>query len=474
MASAMPLRLITDIRRFFEENETPIFFINSSDYNMMGAQAWIGQFSFITVIDFYEGNLPQLFCLAPHMPGGDSAMTLEEINTRLLSHDEVRRFILSKAKAGVKSKVMFLMYDDTNEQLARALNLDICHPANKLKAFFDDKINTVRLAEQASVPSVPNVLSVVHDYAHLRAVAGHLGEHLVIQKAFGDSGRTTFFISNESDFDACSELRSTDGAELKIMKRINCHAAAMEGCATASGTIVGPLMSEVIGFRELTPLRGAWCGNELGPGIFDVSTQKKARQYTERIGDMMYKMGYKGYFELDFLIDQSDSTLYLGEINPRLSGASPLTNQSSFAQANAPLYLYHLLEWMDVDFELDVADLNKRWFEHMETETWSQMLVKHLGKNGAVVESVPRSGIWKMLENGTIEYARPAVLRSEIRSDEEALLLCVPKIGDSLKQGHELTRMLLRGRVMDESFELTTRSKTWIEAVRQTFTTKEA
>jgi len=474
MALTTPLRTVSDIHRFFRENETPIFFINGSDYNLMGAQTWIGQFSFITAIDYYEGHLPQLFCLKPHVPGGFSAMSLEDINTYLLNSDDVRKYIMSKARPGEKSKAIFLMFNENNEDLAKALHLDICHPPNELKQIFDDKINTVRLAEQVGVSSVPNVLSTVNSYAHLREVAGHLGEHLVVQKAFGDSGRTTFFISNESDFAACADLLTTDGEELKIMKRIKCHATAIEGCATANGTIVGPLMSEVIGFPELTPLLGAWCGNELSADIFDVHTRHKARQYVERIGDMMYKMGFKGYFELDLLIDVSDGALYLGEINPRLSGATPLTNQSDFAKANVPLYLFHFMEWMGIPFELDVAELNKHWAEHMEPESWSQLLIKHIGNDGAVVQSTPRSGIWKMQEKGVVHYDRPAILRDEISGPDECLLLCVPKVGDVRKSGQELARLMLPGRVMDESFELTSRAKSWIEAIRQTFSLQEA
>ena len=47
------------------------------------------------------------------------------------------------------------------------------------------------------------------------------------------------------------------------MKRIDCRQAAIEACATRAGTIVGPLMTELVGFAELTPYKGGWCGNEI-------------------------------------------------------------------------------------------------------------------------------------------------------------------------------------------------------------------
>ena len=45
-------------------------------------------------------------------------------------------------------------------------------------------------------------------------------------------------------------------------------------------------------------------------------------------------VGYRGYFDLDFLIDQDSGDVYLGELNPRVCGASPMTNHAAFAYAD--------------------------------------------------------------------------------------------------------------------------------------------
>ncbi len=54
--------------------------------------------------------------------------------------------------------------------------------------------------------------------------------------------------------------------------------------------------------------------------------------------------GYKGYFELDLLIDQDTGELYLGELNLRITGVSSITHHARFALANMPLFLFHILE----------------------------------------------------------------------------------------------------------------------------------
>ena len=75
----------------------------------------------------------------------------------------------------------------------------------------------------------------------------------------------------------------------------------------------------------------------------------------QRLGDRLWQEGYKGVFCCDFLIDTDTDDVYLGEINPRISGASPPTNLITTTYGGCPLFLFHLLEFMDVDWELDLA-----------------------------------------------------------------------------------------------------------------------
>ena len=75
-----------------------------------------------------------------------------------------------------------------------------------------------------------------------------------MQTPYGDSGKTTFFISSEADW----KKHSADivGEEIKVMRRINNRPVAVEAVLTRCGTIVGPFMSELIGYKKLTPC--AW------------------------------------------------------------------------------------------------------------------------------------------------------------------------------------------------------------------------
>ncbi len=454
------LKNISEVRRYFHRNEDPIFFISATNFNLLGIDEWCRNFRYINYIDCYDGRHPNAF--VPSEQPHAEFESIEDINAYLLEHKEVIDFIRSK---GGKPKAVFLMFDERVEKICKELGIEVWFPKAKLREKIDHKIETVRIGNKAGVPSVPNVLSEVKSWEHLKEVSKPIGNDLVLQSAFGDSGHTTFFIKTEADFRK-HEHEIVGKGEIKIMKRITCRGSAIEACATKQGTIVGPLMTELVGFKELTPYRGGWCGNEIFAGAFDQKIRDAARKYTFDFGNQLVEEGYRGYFELDFLIDQDDGSIYLGECNPRVTGASSMTNHAAFAHADAPLFLFHLLEFSGVEFDLNVEELNDRWADPDNIDQWCQMVVKHTDDNVDIITQAPESGIWRLMPDGSVEYNRFDYHRRAVESEAEAFFLRIQGVGDFRYEGADLGILITRGRAMDDKFRLTKRAKAWIDGIK--------
>jgi D-alanine-D-alanine ligase-like ATP-grasp enzyme len=453
------LKGMSDIRRYFFRNQTPTYFISATNFNLLGMDEWVRNFHFINYIDCFDGEHPHVF-VPTEMPHQEFTC-IEDVNNYLLEHKEVVDFIEGR---GPNGKAVFLFFDEETEALCEELGLEVCFPPAQLRREVDDKIATTRIADRAGVPSVPNVLSEVNSYEHLREVSSELGEDLVIQTAFGDSGHTTFFISDEDDWARHAD-EIADKGEVKIMKRIRCRGSALEACVTRHGTIVGPLMTELVGFPELTPYRGGWCGNEVFADAFPAEVREQAREATVRFGDEIRKMGYRGYFELDFLTDLDTNEVYLGEVNPRITGASAMTNLAAFAHADAPLFLFHLLEWSDVDFELDVEELNARWASAENIDSWSQLVIKHTDDTVEQVTRAPRSGVWEMTDSGRIEFLRLQTHRRTVEEENRGFFLRITKEGDYRYRGADLGILITPGRLMTDDHELNDRARAWIDGI---------
>jgi len=455
---------VSDIRRSFHKNEEPLYFISATNFNLLGADEWIKGFKFICHIECFDGLHPNVFSPKNEIPHDDFE-GIEDINNYLLSHPEVQDYIKARSVDGRAGKAMFLMFDEKTEALAEKLGLEIMFPKAEMRTFMDNKVNTNRIAEKAGVACVPYVLSRVKDYKDLTKKAKDLGSELVIQTPFGDSGHTTFFISNEEQFKK-HEAEIIKEDEVKIMKRIRCRGSAIEACVTRHGTIVAPLMTELVGFEQLTPYEGGWCGNEIYPNAFTPELRNKAVEYTQLFGNQLRKEGYKGYFELDFLIDQDNGEIYLGELNPRVTGASSITNHAVFALADAPLFIFHILEWMDIEYELDVEAINERWSRQENIDSWSQLIIKHTEDTVEYVTEAPKSGIYRMYDTGHIQFDRMDTHRRAVENESEAFFLRITKKGDYLYEGADMGILVTRGRMMTDDFELNHRSKHWINAIR--------
>ncbi len=462
------LKNISEMRRFFHLNKQPVYFISASNFNLLGVDEWVKNFKYINYIDCYDGRHPNVFCPSeiPH----DEFQSIEDINNYLLQHKEVIDFI---KKRGGKPKFVFLMFDKETEKLAKELGAEVLFPKASLREKCDNKIETVRIGNKAGVPSVPNTLAKVKSYKQLQELCekAGLGHDLVLQSAFGDSGHTTFFIKSERDFRRHQHEIVGQG-EIKIMKRIDCRGSAIEACATKEGTIVGPLMTELVGFKELTPYRGGWCGNEIFATAFPPKVRNKARELTFKFGEQLREEGYRGYFELDFLIEKKSGDIWLGELNPRITGASSMTNHAAFAHADAPLFLFHLLEFSGQAFKLDVEELNARWADPDMIDSWSQMVIKHTEDTVDILTAAPQTGIYHMRDDGSIVYDRFDYHRRAVESESEAFFLRILKPGDYRYEGADLGILVVRGRSMTNSFKLTDRSKRWIEAIKGAFSAR--
>lgn len=460
----MTLNNISEIRNFFKENKTPIYFISATNFNLLGIDEWVNNFKYITYIDSFEGKHPNLFSPSFEVPHAEFT-SIEDINNYLLQHPQVIDYIKNNAVDGNMGKALFLMFDDKTEQLAKELGLEVCFPTAQLRSFLDNKVNTNRTAEKAGVKCVPYVLSPVNNYAHLCDVSKELGANLVVQTPYGDSGHTTFFISNEEEYNKHKEEIEKE-REVKIMKRINCYGTAIEGCVTKTGTFVGPLMTELVGFKELTPYKGGWCGNEIFAGAFNEDIRTKAKTYTQRFGDQLYKEGYRGYFELDYLIDKDNGEIYLGELNPRVSGVSSMTNHAKFAYNDVPLFLFHLIEWLNIPHTLNASEYTNKWSLPENMDSWSQLVIKHTRDTLELTTEAPASGIWEMKKNGNINFKVMDTRRLSVVNDNEAFFFQITQPGDYMYEGADLGILILRGRLMTDDFQLTERAKLWIRELR--------
>jgi biotin carboxylase len=459
------LRGVSDLREFFRTNQRPIYFISPTAFNLLGIDRWVRGFRYVCYYDSFDGGHPNVFVPADRR--APEFESIEDICNYLLRHPEVRRLVRSHGPGGLAT---FVMFDAETEALAAETGLRVAHPPAALRHRLDSKIVTTQLGNAAGVPSVPNVLGRAATYGELLALAATagLGTDLVVQMPYGDSGKTTFFVASEQAWSAAAAKEPLASEELKVMRRIEHRAIAVEAVLTRHGTLVGPLMNDITGHPELTPYRGGWAGNDY-PATLTAAQKQQARQLTRRLGDELAGEGYLGFFEVDYLVDTQSGELYLGELNPRISGISPMTNVTAGAYADMPLFLFHLLEYLDLDYEVDIDEINERWSREAAVDVWSQLILKETAAGVDLLTRTPRTGVYSLAPDGSADFRRQATDWHGIADESEAFFLRILSSGDFRYKGADLGALVTRGRLQADDNTLERRCARWISGIRGHF-----
>ena len=150
------------------------------------------------------------------------------------------------------------------------------------------------------------------------------------------------------------------------------------------------------------------------------------------------------------LVDPDADEVYLGELNPRISGASSITNVTAGAYSDMPLFLFHLLEYMGVDYELDVDEINERWEDLASVDLWSQMIIKETAPTRRAASPRrrgPASGT--STTPATLRFRRAALDWHQLQNENECFFLRIYGAGRLPLEGRRSRRAGDQGPVAD-------------------------
>jgi D-alanine-D-alanine ligase-like ATP-grasp enzyme len=466
------LRSLDDIKQFFATQQRRTFFISPSNFNMIGMHEWVRGWHNINMLDCFNGQHPH--CIT--IPDDHSRLFagVEDVNHFLIDQPQVRELLSQPKRNSLPDQALFLFFDEALEQKCAALGIEVALPPNRLVRTVDSKIVTTEIANAAGVPSVPNAVAHVGSFAELQLLATQhsLGDRWVVQTAYGDSGKTTFFIDSETDYRAvAAQIERED--KVKVMRRVRCIGAAIEACATRWGTFVGPLLTELVGQSELTPYAGGWCGNENHAAAFTPVQRAQVKRKTQALGNALYARGYRGWFELDYLVDLDTQEIYLGELNARITGATALTNTSDFSQAALPLFLFHLLEFdARVDLKLNVQQFNEAMQAQGAQGISGQIILKHTQDDLRIITAAPTSGVYRIGADGTLSWKSASVRRRDALAEDESYVLRIQAEGEYAYRGGDMAIQFLNCTIRDADGQLNATGRRWVKALKAAFKTR--
>ena len=132
------------------------------------------------------------------------------------------------------------------------------------------------------------------------------------------------------------------------------------------------------------------------------------------------------------------------------------------------MFLFHLLEWMNVPYTINVNELVENWMKAENMDSWSQLVIKHTKKSLELATKVPESGIWEM-KRMEIFNSKNGCIVNQLKMIMKAFFLQITQKDDYLYEGADLGNFSDAGRLMSDDFQLSERAKTLIKALRSQY-----
>jgi hypothetical protein len=133
-----------------------------------------------------------------------------------------------------------------------------------------------------------------------------------------------------------------------------------------------------------------------------------------------------------------------------------------------PLFLFHLLEYMDVDYTIDVEEINERWRQLAAVDVWSQLIMKEPQDSVERILQAPRTGMYRLTEDDHLAFVGVSNDWHDITHEDEAFFLRVYGEGDFRFRGADLGILVTKGR-MQTAEGLTQRCRTYIAGIRSQY-----
>ena len=213
----------------------------------------------------------------------------------------------------------------------------------KLNRFLEDKVKFYQFCKQEKLPVIP---SNIDTFTRENFEKYSKGSEIVVQSHFGWAGNSTFSAKNYDEI----KDKIGENSIVKFSPFIKGTTYINNCCLTRSGLLQSPLAVQIN--DNFATIGRSW------PSNLPEEQIALTGQLTNLFASSLSKLNYRGYFGLDFLINKDN--IYILECNPRFTASFAFYHFLETQNKINSLIYYHLLEFLDIDYEINVEIEQKR------------------------------------------------------------------------------------------------------------------
>jgi len=393
---------LSSIYKTLQKEFRPIFFLSPILSRTLGLEKIIPNFHIITIskdplIELLRKNNISILCLEEVCKINKSFRNSFE----LLSHPEVEKFIKEKSNKLTPNILTFKSLPQI-KNLCKNKKYNYLQSDPLIVRDLEDKVLFQKLLESEKITTIPSQIKTLE-------TCEFSNKPMVLQLRRGFAGNSTFLIKNKKKFKEFQKTYSRH--KVKLSTFIKGKTITINACLCETEVKIGAIFRQIDNIIELNTNPFGTSGNShfLNEEI-DLKVKTKILQIVDKITQVIYKKGFRGFFGLDLIITTTGN-VYPIECNPRLTASVGNFTQMEIHLKKVPLLLFHILTFLNYKIPVEKKCI-------LEDLKYSFLIFRNTSRGKITVNSELKAGIY----NYNLEFQKQSIDFINCTKDEFLLL----------------------------------------------------
>jgi len=428
---------------FFEKITEPIFYVTNDVSRGIGIENLLPNYHIVCLDDhplvnyLIEAGI-KVFCLERVLRKRNKIF---RSTSKIIDHPLVLEYIKKESK-GEPPNILFFKPSAKVDFVCQKYGFLKIGNSAKINRIFEDKVNFYEICRKENLP-VPEGETEIFANLDFQNLKEKYGLPLVIQFGRGWAGNTTFFIDSDERFSLLK--RQFGNRKVKVTQFIFGKTILNNACIYNYNKkiFISPPAQQIEAIPGLTSLPAATCGRQWPVELAEDQIEQINR-ITRAVGKIMVKNGYKGFFGLDFIVEQSTGKIFLSENNARLTASVPFFTKLEIINNQVPLLLFHLAAF------LDKSELKNIAYQPKEI-LGSEVVARNDQSQPVKIEGEISPGVYRYF-SGKLIFQRKEYWAKDLKDDE--FWMASASKGRIVNPEQELLRVNFGKKVVDSNGRL--------------------
>ena len=280
-------------------------------------------------------DLTNIFCLE------EKTNNIPKNTGHLLANKFVQNYITKNSK-----KTPLIIYFKPSlkiDLLGKKMGYKLAGNLSQMTKTLENKILFTKIVEKHNLALMPK--SKIYSKPHnLNLIENDFSYPFILQYEMGWAGKSSYIINNKFELE---EKISKLSSSIKISQLLPGITLTNNCVITNNNKVIQSRPAfQITGNPSLTNKKLSTCGRSWSEEINE-KVYEKIKIITQRVGDYLISINYKGFFGLDFQL--AKGKIYLLEINPRLTASYPFYTFLELSENLIPMFAYHVASFIDLN-----------------------------------------------------------------------------------------------------------------------------